>query len=104
MGNASWEFVFSTTNTSAQMAMGGSANTGSVTNWEATLNRNAAGSTSSGGIRMFLRDDNNASIAAAFTATGAFDGGYHDVLFTYDKPGPLPTRVSSPTSMGSIPA
>ncbi len=87
MGNASWEFVFSTTNTSAQMAMGGSANTGSVTNWEATLNRNAAGSTSSTGIRMFLRDDNNASIAAAFTAAGAFDGGYHDVLFTYDKTG-----------------
>jgi hypothetical protein len=89
LGNASWEFVFSTTNLTTQTALGGSANTGSVTNWEATLNRNSAGSATlaPNSIRFFLRDDNNLSIAAAFTNTTAFDGNYHDVVFTYDKTG-----------------
>jgi hypothetical protein len=86
MGNASWEFVFRTTGT-GQMALGGSANTGSVTNWEATLNRNAGGSTSANGIRLFLRDDSGNAFGAAFTAATAFDGNYHDVVFTYDKSG-----------------
>lgn len=89
MGNASWEFLFKTTDTATQMALGGSENTGSVTGWEATLNRNAAGSATVApdSIRFFLRDNNNQNIAAAFTSTTAFDGNYHDLVFTYDKSG-----------------
>jgi hypothetical protein len=89
LGNASWEFVFSTTNLTTQTALGGTANTGSVTDWEATLNRNSAGSATlaPNSIRFFLRDDSNVSIAAAFINATAFDGNYHDVVFTYDKNG-----------------
>jgi hypothetical protein len=83
IGSASWEFVFSTTST-AQMALGGNANTGSATNWEVTLNRSASGSASASGVRLFLRDDGGNAIGAAFTAANAFDGTFHNLVFTYD--------------------
>jgi hypothetical protein len=87
MGSASWEFVFSTTTTNAQMGLGGTLNTGAVSAWEITLNRNAGGSTSANGVRLFLRDDNGNAIGTAFSAPNAFDGNFHHLVFTYDRTG-----------------
>jgi hypothetical protein len=85
LANSSYEFIFKTTVTNAQMSLGGVLNTGSTTAWEVSLNRNAAGSTSANGMRIFLRDDNNNAIGGQFANAGAFDGNYHHLLFTYDS-------------------
>jgi hypothetical protein len=87
LAKSSYEFVFKTSVTAAQMGLGGVLNTGGVTAWEVTLNRTPNGSLSANGVRFFLRDDGNNAIGAGFTNAAAFDGGFHHLLFTYDSAG-----------------
>jgi hypothetical protein len=87
LAKSSYEFVFKTSVTNAQMGLGGVLNTGSVTAWEISLNRNVAGATSANGVRFFLRDDSNNAIGAGFANAGVFDGRFHHLLFTYDSAG-----------------
>lgn len=85
LGNSTAEFLFSTTSTSS-MDLAGTFNTGSVTGWEISLNRDAVGHTGvPDSLRIYLRDDNGVQVGAAFTDASAFDGNFHDLAFTYDS-------------------
>lgn len=69
----------STTDTG--ITLGGMENTGDNTFLKITLNKFPDGTTSSGGFRIFLRDDLDNSLVGGVAAnTGVTDGNWHHVL------------------------
>jgi autotransporter-associated beta strand protein len=89
LGTSSYEFVFNTTNTTAKGALFGTFNTGSTTAAVVALNENAAGSgaVAANSVRLFLRDDGNNFLGAAFENAAMSDGNFHHLLYTYDAAG-----------------
>ena len=82
LGSASYEFVFSGTNTDNRVMLYGSANDGSTTNSHISLNDGAQGR-----VRLYLRDESGDFIGGYFDDASLLDGSYHHLIWTYDQTG-----------------
>lgn len=85
LDGSSYEFVFSTTS-NARVRLFGTYNTGSTTAIDIVLNENGVGNaTLTNGVRLYIRNEAGTDLGATFTNASLFDGGFHQLVLTYDS-------------------
>ncbi|QDU55029.1 LamG-like jellyroll fold domain-containing protein [Aeoliella mucimassa] len=82
LGNSTYEFVFSGTNTDNRIMLYGSANDGLTTNSHVSINDGEPGR-----FRFYIRDDSGKIIGGYFDDATLLDGSHHHLLWTYDQTG-----------------
>ncbi|QDU56695.1 autotransporter-associated beta strand repeat-containing protein [Aeoliella mucimassa] len=82
LGSSSFEFVFSSTNTTSTAMLYGVGNDGSNTFSHIAFNDGAPGV-----MRLYMRDEDNQDIGGYFDASSILDGSYHHVVWTHDMTG-----------------
>lgn len=87
LGHSSMEFVLSTTTTTFNLALAGTANAGSSTAFGIYTNSNLGGTqTVANSTRIFLRDDAGTnSLSAAFVSPELYSGSYTHLVITFDS-------------------